>query len=361
MPISRRGLPISIIILLALIGTLHAENLKQIATIPIPGEPMNEFGVVFINQATGLGYLANKSNKSVEVFDTKSNKLLSSISGFVGLTKNGATSGPNGIIAVNEDAELWVSDGDSTIKIVDMKTNIITEKVSTGGKTRANAMAYDPKTRIVIVANPDDEPPFLSLISTKPGHKILANIPIKDASDGLERSVYHAPSSTFYTDVPMLSKDNSKGALAQTDPRTGKLIKLHEIEHCNPHSISIVSESTMFLGCSPTPAGSITPGSELAVFNVTTSKIEAYTAGLGGSGDTAANQKLGLYYHSASNTLGGPALKVIDIKTRKLVQKIPTSKSAHSIGISFTNNLVYLPTTAKYGSCGGCIVVFSAE
>ena len=361
MPIARRIFHISIIILLALIGTLHAESLKQIATIPIPGEPMNEFGVVFINQATGLGYLANKSNKSVEVFDTKNNKLLSSISGFVGLTKSGATSGPNGIIAVNDGAELWVSDGDSTIKIVDLKTNTITDKVSTGGKTRANAMAYDPKTRVVIVANPDDEPPFLSLISTKPGHKILTHISIKDAADGLERSVYHAPSGTFYTDIPELSTDHSKGALAQTDPKTGQLLKLHEIEHCNPHSLSIVSDSTLFLGCSPAPAGSLTPGSELAVFNVATGKIEAYAADLGGSGDTVANQKLGLYYHSASNTPGGPALKVIDIKTRKLVQKIPTSKSAHSIGISVTNKLVYVPTTAKYGSCGGCILVFSQE
>ena len=222
-------------------------------------------------------------------------------------------------------------------------------------------MAYDPKNRVVIVANRDEEPPFFSLVSSEPDHKIIAKTPIEDAAEGLERSVYHAPSGMFYTDVPVLRTDHSKGALAQTDPKTGKLVKLHETDHCTPHSLSLVSDSTMFLGCGPTPAGSPTPGAEMAVFNVTTGKVEAYAANLGGSGDTVVNPKLGQYYHAASNTPGGPALKVIDIKTKKLVQRIPTSTSAHAIAVSFATNQVYLPTTAKYGPCGGCIVVFAPE
>ena len=93
--------------------------------------------------------------------------------------KDGDASGPNGVVVVNGGAELWVSDGDSTIKVIELKTGKITSTISTGGKKRANAMAYDPKTRVVIVANPNDEPPFLSLISTEPGHKILAKIPVR--------------------------------------------------------------------------------------------------------------------------------------------------------------------------------------
>jgi hypothetical protein len=148
-----------------------------------------------------------------------------------------------------------------------------------------------------------------------------------------------------------------RGALAQTDPKTGKLVKLHELEHCHPHSIALVADATMFLGCSLAPA----PGGELAVFDVPSGKAQAYVADLGGSGDTVVNPKLGQYYQSASSALGGPALRVIDIKSRQQVQKIATTNGAHSIGIALANNHVYLPTTTKDGPCGGCILVFAPQ
>ena len=73
------------------------------------------------------------------------------------------------------------------------------------------------------------------------------------------------------------------------------------------------------------------------------------------------NPKLGQYYQSASSAVGGPALLVIDVKARKLAQKIPTSNGAHSIGIALAQNHIYLPTTAKDGPCGGCILVFAPQ
>jgi DNA-binding beta-propeller fold protein YncE len=129
---------------MALAIPAHAQTLKQVGTIAIPGEPINQLGVMTIDQSTGLGYLAEKDNKAVDVFDTKTDKYVSRIGGFVGQTKNGDASGPNGVIVVNDGAQLWVSDGDSTIKIVDLKSGQVTSTLATGGKVRANAMAYDP-------------------------------------------------------------------------------------------------------------------------------------------------------------------------------------------------------------------------
>jgi DNA-binding beta-propeller fold protein YncE len=359
MPVRSKSL--FIVAAIAIAGPVWAEGLKQVATIPIPGEPINAFGAVFVDQATGLGYLADKNNKALDIVDTRTDTFVARITGFVGTSSSGATSGPNGILAVNDGAELWASDGDSTIKVIDLKTGKIVDTISTGGKKRAAEMAFDPKTRTVIVANPNDEPPFLSLVSTEPGHKILAKIPVDDAAESLERSAYHAPTGMFYTVVPELRADKTRGAIAQTDPKAGKIAKLHEIDHCTPHSLTIVADATMFLGCSAAHAGSTTPGGELAVFDAAAGKVEAYAADLGGSGATANNPKLGQYYHSATNIPGGSALKVIDVKTRKLLQKIPTSTGAHSIAVSFANNHVYLPTTAKDGPCGGCIVVFAPD
>ena len=358
MPVRSKSLVTAATVLataIACAGPVHAQGLKQVGSIAIPGGPINTFGVMYIDQATGLGYLADKDNKAVDIIDTKTDTYVGRIAGFTGTTSSGATSGPNGIIAIND--ELWVSDGDSTIKLIEPKSGKIAGTIATGGKKRANAMAHDPKDHIVIVANPNDEPPFLSLVSTAPGHRILAKIPVEDAAESLERSDYFAPTGMFYTDVPILRADHTRGALAQTDPRTGKLVKLHEIDHCHPHSIALVADTTLFLGCSLAPAA----GGDLAVFDVGSGKAASNVADLGGSGDAVVNPKLGQYYQSASTAAGGPVLRVVDIKSRTQVQKISTSNGAHSIGVGLAQNHIYLPTTAKDGPCGGCILVFAPQ
>ena len=342
-----------------LTGSAHAEGLKQVGTIAIPGAPITSFGVITIDPTSGRGYLADKDNAAIDIIDTRTDTYVGRISGFAGNARGGASAGPNGIVVVNDGAELWASDGDSTIKVIDPKTGKILDTIATGGKKRANAMAYDPKERIIIVANPNEEPPFLSLVSTQ-SHKILAKIPVEDAAESLERSVFYAPTGTFFTDVPMLRSDHANGALAETDPKTGKLT-LHQVDHCNPHSVVIASDATMFLGCAMAPAGSKTPGGELAIFDIQAGKAVSYLAGLGGQGDTAVNPALGLFYQSASNNVDGPKLRVIDIKSRKLVQAVPTSNGAHSMAVDLARNHVYLPTTTKDGPCGGCIQVFAPQ
>jgi hypothetical protein len=91
---------------IACAGPVHAQGLKQVGSIAIPGGPINTFGVMYIDQATGLGYLADKDNKAVDIIDTKTDTYVGRIAGFTGTTSSGATSGPNGIIAIND--ELWV-------------------------------------------------------------------------------------------------------------------------------------------------------------------------------------------------------------------------------------------------------------
>jgi hypothetical protein len=338
-----------------LAAPVHAAGLKQIATIALPGDPPTDIGVITIDQATGLGYLADKTNKSVVVFDTKTDTYVSRIPGFIGLMKNSNTSGPNGIVMVNGGAELWVSDGDSTIKVIDAKTNKILETIATGGTIRANAMAAGGD--VVIVANSNDEPPFLSFVSTQPGHKILGKIPIPESGENLERSAYHAPSGMFYTVIPVQRADITKGLLAQTDPKSGKLVKLHEIDRCHPHSLSIVSDSTIFLGCSSAHGPSSKPGGDLAIFDIATGKVMGYGTDLGGNGSSTVNSNLGQYYHA---TTGG-ALVVIDTKTQQPIQKITTPNGSRSLGVSLANNRVYVATTAKDTSCVGCILVFAPE
>ena len=135
-------------------------------------------------------------------------------------------------------------------------------------------------------------------------------------------------------------------------------MKVYEIDHCHPHSISVVSDSTIFLGCSTAHGPSPKPGGDMAIFDIATGKVVAYGADLGGSATRWS------ITNSATTTMLPPPagrLMVIDIKTRKLLQKIPTSNGARSLGVSLANNRVYLATTAKELACGGCIVVYAPE
>ena len=94
-------------------SSAHAAGMKQVGEISLPGDPITDIGIMTIDQTTGLGYLADKTNKSVVVFDTNTDKFVSRIPGFMGRTKDGNVAGPNGVVMVG--SELWVSDGDSTI------------------------------------------------------------------------------------------------------------------------------------------------------------------------------------------------------------------------------------------------------
>jgi hypothetical protein len=64
--------------------------------------------------------------------------------GFVGFTGDGNTSGGNGVSLVNDATELWSGDGDSAVKVIDLKAGKIVDTISTGGKKRANETDFDP-------------------------------------------------------------------------------------------------------------------------------------------------------------------------------------------------------------------------
>ena len=81
----------------------------------------------------------------------------------------------------------------------------------------------------------------------------------------------------------------------------------------------------------------------MAVFDIPSGKVESYGAGLGGNGGSDVNPKLGHYYHATTNA----AVLVVDIKSRKLVQKVATSGEARSLDVNSANDRFYLATTAK--------------
>ncbi len=336
--------------------TASAQALKQAGLVRLPDAPVTQIGAIAVDPAAGLGYLAEKDNRGVVVFDLAKDAFVSRVAGFAGITKDPDASGPNSVLPVNA-AEVWVGDGDSTVRIVDPRAGKVTATIATGGKLRANAMARDPAGKTVIVANSNDEVPFLSVVSSEPGHGIVSKIPVPQSAENIERSVFQASAGLFWTAIPVFAGDRSKGLLAQTESRTGKLVRFHELDGCHPHSLQLVSETTIFLGCSNGHGPAPKPGGDLAVFDIAAGKVVARFEGLGGNGSSALDPAAGRYYHATTNA----SLLVIDIATRTLVEKIATSPGARAVAVNPANGRVWLATTAKEGPCGGCIVVYAGR
>jgi DNA-binding beta-propeller fold protein YncE len=351
----------------AFAGAANAAELRQIGTISIPGEPLNSFDISFIDQASGLYFLADRSNKGIDIVDTKKGTYVGRVAGMVGpiMKKDGTCcnndkSGPNGVVVAGKEA--WVGDGDSTVKVVDLKTMKIVDTIKTGGEARADELGYDPKDQIIAIANNADEPPFLSFISTKPGHKILGKLVMEHFSDGMEQTAYNPADGLFYTDIPELDKDKTKGGLLVTDPKTAKVVKIIPVDSCAPHGIAFGPKGSVFLGCNAGVPRLGLPAKQVVV-DIKTGKVTDIT-GVGGSDESSVNNKAGQYYGALNGNPDGPILAVIDAKTNTLVQKIPTGPGAHSVAANESNGRVYVPIAVEAGplkgGCG-CIAVYGTE
>jgi DNA-binding beta-propeller fold protein YncE len=351
----------------AFAGVANAAELRQIGTISIPGEPLNSFDISFIDQASGLYFLADRSNKGIDIVDTKKGAYVGRVAGMVGpiMKKDGTCcnndkSGPNGVTVAGKEA--WVGDGDSTVKVIDLKTMKIVDTIKTGGEARADELGYDPKDQIIAIANNADEPPFLTFISTKPGHKILGKLVMEHFSDGMEQTAYNPADGLFYTDVPELDKDKTKGGLMVTDPKTAKVVKMIAVDSCAPHGIAFGPNGNVFLGCNAGVPRLGLPAKQVVV-DIKTGKVTDIP-GVGGSDESSVNSKAGQYYGALNGNPDGPILVVVDAKTNTLVQKIPTGPGAHSVAANESNGRVYVPIAVEAGplkgGCG-CIAVYGTE
>jgi DNA-binding beta-propeller fold protein YncE len=344
-------------------GAAGAAELKKIAEIPVPGEPLASFDISFLDQASQRFFLADRSNKAVDIFDAKENKFLGRVAGFVGaVVKDGrvdnAHSGPNGVLAFGDEA--WAGDGDSTIKVIDLKAMKIVDTISTGGKGRANEMTYDPKDEIFIIGNQNEEPPFTTMVSTKSGHRIIGKVMMPDATDGNEQPQYNPADGLVYQPIPILKHDTKKGGIAVIDPRSATLLKTLEVDNCSPNGIAFGPNDNFVLGCTANGTKMDKAPPIIAIMNTKTGKLVANVPDIGGADEVAYSKKNNQYY-VPSRLPDGITLGVIDAATNKLVQKIAIKGgNPHSVAVNDNDGHVFVPVGIADGGCG-CIQVYALQ
>jgi hypothetical protein len=364
--------------------------------IPVPVSPRNStagglysFDISWVDQATQKYYLADRSNVAIDVVDAKTDAFVTqfnAVPSFRGFSGAGATSGPNGVVAVTigSNSFLFVTDAKSRVVSMNATTGATISDVSTGGADnfRADELAYDPRDGLLLVINPN-EPlttaggtgPFGTLIKVdKTTGKLtpptLANrIPLTaangvDATAGAEQPVWEPVTGKFFLSIPQIGPVVSNGGVVQiaVDPKTatGTVEAVFPVQHCGPAGLTVGPRQDLFIGCNTVfdtagnvwdPLGKVAAEPRDVIIDAKTGKkdptvLDANVFGVGAGDEVWFNPGDGNYYATGSGSPFGPRditpaptppattvtltaqgstpLGVVDAKDQKVLQLVTT-------------------------------------
>jgi hypothetical protein len=381
-------------------GAPSTTETKCLTAVQIPGNPIRSFDISWVNPHRAEYYLGDRSNKGIDIIDTRNLTFKRTIGGFIGVVLNSAgnvnnnVSGPDGV--TSHGRWLYAGDGDSTLKVIDLdapKGSEIKDSIPTGGTTRVDEMALTTDGELLLAANNAEDPPFATLFaangdqsfnSTHILRRITGDPAIIPAGAGLsmEQPTWDPKTKRFYVSVPIIANNPAgcnfgqnpgaitcDGGMAVIDPTDGStvvgafnpatntgIVPLHA---CGPNGATVGPNDNLLLGCTPAnnPA------------NVTTLVINAKTknyANIGnitGSDEVWFNSGDGRYYTGSNRNCkvaGSPCpaasqqaavLGVID-GTSILIETIPQGSGSHSVAADSKRNLIFVPQVAPVAVVG---------
>ncbi|HLX59476.1 MAG TPA: hypothetical protein VKR83_20855 [Ktedonobacteraceae bacterium] len=314
------------------------QDLRQIALITGPNIPPRglwAFDISFVDDQSQVYYLADASNASVDLIDTRTNTLIGQIGGFRGFHGSRDTQGPGGVL-VDDLGQLWASDGDSTVKVIDLSSRTIVATLHTGGAKRADEMAYDAQYQLLLVTNGSDATPFATFISVAT-RAIVGKLVFAGASGGLEAPVFDAQTHRFYLSVPA-NKRYPGGAVAVVDPLTERLVKEYPLPACDPSGIALdPATQELLLGCAGHPV----------IISALSGQVEATILQTSGCDEVWYNRGDQRFYLAAFTNPSGPQLSVVDAETGAWVENVPTVKKAHSVAVDPLTNHIFVPESGR--------------
>lgn len=322
-------------------------GLLSVIKIPNVGpQPGFDFDLGIVDAATETYYLADRTNKSIDIIDARTNTLTAQVAGYVGQFPSNAVSGPNGIEVVNNF--LYTGDGDSTVKIIDIASRTIVKVLPTGGVKRADAIAYDKDDNIVIVTNKNEKVPFVSFIN--PTTQTIVNktsIP----SSQLDAVLYDPNLRKFLVSVTSTTV-NPGGEIDAVDPTSFQVTARYPVMGCLPGGLALGPSGHLLVGCSGDAIAAGFPAQSLILDDATGNVLKAITE-VGGSDEVTYNAGDGFFYTASrdmtSNGLATgtptPVLGIIDAVNLTYVKSVPTSKNSKSVAADPKNNRVFVPLT----------------
>jgi hypothetical protein len=333
------------------------EHMVLVKTIDVGGKGLGAFDISYVDPHRGLYVLSDRTNSSVDFFNSRDATFVTRVGGFKGVVltngvANNSLSGPDGVTTVG-NKEVWAGDGDSTVKVIDIATSKVVDIISTGGQFRCDEMSWDSADHILAVANNADTPPFLSLIDTDT-HKVLKKIVFDgtlgtpDATNGLEQSKWSPRTGMFYASVPQVGTNVAQGGLTVIDPASMSVVTTHLVDNCTPAGLALGPRDQALLGCSASFGTAPNVLTQSVVMNLRSGQVVATIPQVGGSDEVWYDSGTMHYYLGArsdenSSGVTTPVLGTIDAGINKFDGNVPTSTSAHSVAADKNSHYVFVP------------------
>ena len=374
---------------LLMVGSAWAGEpaLRLLNSVEIPVSSLNtgtgtfSYDISFVDQSTGVYYLADRNNFAVDALSAESivtqifpNNGHAPFAGFTpcAVQPAGANdcAGPNGVVAAFPF--LFVTDAPSRVLSFDLRFNppkTVSECTTMAGEpTRADELAYDPRDGLILAINNASTPPFGTLVKVNQttgdltcGTNILLDAAHGvAATNGAEQPVWDPGTQKFYLSIPQLDGNPILGGVLRIST-TGTVEATYQIFFCSPAGLALGPNENLLVGCNTIWAenGSLWTGNadrntdtaapQLVILNALNGETLANVTGAGVGDEVWFNAGDNHYYAAASgsnlapNALfparppvgtattapvnvsqGAATLDVIDALSRTLEQRVPT-------------------------------------
>jgi hypothetical protein len=403
------------------------ETYSVSAKVTIPNNPASNpnnilasWDISFVDPTLGQFFLGDRTNKQVDIVNTGTNTFVTGAGtnlfagavaaatcqarpgGAPGVTPGpNDCNGPNGVIVTNHN-ELWVSDGNSTMKVFDLtKPGIpLIATISLNGVFRGDEVCFNPEQQQVMVASnsqadhnsaTNTNGPFATIISVK-SKKIVKQIPFDGsrggpvATNGAEQCSYSRVTERFYITLPGVNNpDDGTGAVVVINPEDlddkkliEKTFNLKKADCDTPQGTAVGPGTQLLVGCNGN--GSTTHSS--VVIDQRNGNILATIADESGPDEVWYNPGDGSYFLARSAPAATTQLLgVIDARGLKadassFTAPLPSTgagnPASHSVAADPVKNQIYVTvggrasTATACGAAGdaltksGCIAVFTA-
>jgi len=389
---------------------------RLLGVIAVPGNPIMSTDIGWVDPGTERFYFADRSNFGVDIIDAEDNFYVDRVGGMAGpKPSGGGTSttngpGPNGVL-VTPNRRLWAGDGNSTVQVADVDPDSptylkILASVNTANATcdtnmppgnpasaaghwcgRADELGFDPKDRLVLVANnaplsptkicptptnpaahcPVD--PYATLIDART-NAVVGQITFKGAG-GLEQPLWDPGLRRFWITVPGPAGGNPM--IARIDPTKLPLtIDKSFVLDCKALT-GTASPGITGIALGPFQHLLVAACGAPIVLSALTGHVLNVVTQVGGGDEVWHNPGDDRFYVTAADTATlVQSLGVIDAETSTWLQNVPDVRGRNPAAFA-ENNEVFTAVTApapptvedprspcvRFGLLGrGCVAVF---
>ena len=289
----------------------HSPVLRPVVDIPLPGRPVR-FDYQSQDPQSGRLYISHMNDAHVEVFDTRSRKVVGRVAGTPRVT---------GVLVVPELKKLYASvAGRRYVAVVDVDR--LTVRATAGPIGFPDGIAYDPRTSRIFVS---DESGGGELVIDGPTDRVVARIPI----GGEAGNTKHDPGSGC-----ILVAVQTLNQIVAIDPVSAMVVGRYAPAGADhPHGMYVDAPNRLLFIANQ---GNAT----LQVVDLRTMQVTA-TVKVGEDPDVLAFDP---QWHRLYVGTEGGGLWVYRVQDRRLVTEgVLELPHGHTVSVDSSTHLVYLP------------------